>query len=284
MILNGKLLADKIIIELKEKINRSFLQVQRAPKLAIIQVGNNLASNSYIKSKILRGKQSGILVELHRFEDDVQQREILQFLETLNSDPSVDGIIIQQPLPPSLNIKELMNHIDYNKDADGFSNYNAGKLFLGETAIRPATPFGIILLLKEYNINVTGLNACVIGRSNIVGMPIAKMLLDLNATVTICHSKTKNLSLHTKKADLIICAIGQPKFLTAEMVKKGCIIIDVGINRLEGNLVGDVDYEALVKKASFITPVPGGVGPLTVVSLLSNTYQLYCLHNNLKFN
>jgi methylenetetrahydrofolate dehydrogenase (NADP+)/methenyltetrahydrofolate cyclohydrolase len=278
IIMDGKSVSKSRISKLKADVIFATKTYGRSPKLCVIQVGDNEASNSYIRSKIKRGKEALIDVELLKFDDNVSEERIIQEIDRLNDDYSIDGIIIQQPTPKHINTKKLMNLVKSNKDADGFSSSMAGKLFLGEEGIRPATPYGILSLLNEYSINVSGLNVVVIGRSNIVGMPIAKMLLDLNATVTICHSKTRNISFHTKHADLIVCAIGQPLFLKKEMVKKNVIIIDVGINRVNERIVGDADFDNIVDKAKYITPVPGGVGPMTVLSLLENTFKLYLLH------
>jgi len=282
MIIDGNKIAKKHIEELKIKVENVFVKINRYPQLVIIQVGDNPASNSYIKSKLSKASKASILTKHLKFPIDVSEEELLNVLRDLNSDNDVDGIIIQQPLPKHLNSNKIMQHLDPNKDADGFTCISAGKLFLGdndEYTPSPATPKGIITLLNEYDIKVEGLNACVIGRSNIVGLPIARMLTSLNATVTICHSKTKNINYILKHSDLIVCALGRPYFLKENMVKKNSIIIDVGINRVDEKIVGDADYNNLVDKVKYITPVPGGVGPMTVVSLLENTYQLYLLHN-----
>jgi methylenetetrahydrofolate dehydrogenase (NADP+)/methenyltetrahydrofolate cyclohydrolase len=278
MILNGKEVSQNLLIQLKSDIKTQIDKSNRVPALCIIQVGDNPASNSYIKSKIKKGTEAGINVILKKYQEDETQQKIIDEVLLLNNDETIDGVIIQQPLPKSMDAKLIMSYLSSDKDADGFSVENAGKLFLGDKAVRPATPQGIVILLNEYGINVSGLNAVVIGRSNIVGMPIAKMLLDLNATVTICHSKTKNIKHFTKTADLIVCAIGKPFFLKDDMVKKGSIIIDVGINKVDGAIVGDVDFNSLQEKVKYITPVPGGIGPLTVYCLLLNTYTLYLKH------
>jgi len=275
MILDGTLVANQLLEELKKEVVSLTKIYNIIPTLLIIQVGDLAASNSYIKSKLKKGSEIGIKVLVNKYPIDIDVNTLVYELAKANNDKSIHGIIIQQPLPIHLDIKHLMNYLDTKKDADGFGVFNAGKLFLGEQGIRPATPYGILSILRHYMINPQGMNAVVIGRSNIVGMPIAKMLLDLNATVTICHSKTKNIKSYTKRADLIIVAIGKPLFLTSDMVKKNVIIIDVGINRVNEKLVGDCDFEALVTKAKYISPVPGGVGPLTVVSLLQNTVSLY---------
>jgi len=281
ILLDGLKISKKRNEELKDKIDKLILANKRQPKLIIIQVGNNPASNSYIKSKIKNSTLVGIDASLLKYEEDITEEELLNKISLLNLDHSIDGILVQLPLPKHLNERKILDSINYLKDVDGFHTYNSGLLFQKQRAIHAATPEGIINLLNEYKIKVEGLNAVVIGRSNIVGFPISKLLLDLNATVTICHSKTKNLKFHTKHADLIIAAIGKPLFLTKDMVKKGVIIIDVGINRLEEKLVGDVDFENVKTKASYITPVPKGVGPMTVNALLENLYKLYLIHENL---
>lgn len=270
VILDGKATSIKLNHILKEKVKK----LENKPRLDIILIGEDPASNTYVKNKIKTAEEIGFTVKLNRFNNEVSQAEIEQFIAKLNQNKDVDGILLQLPLPKHLDDESLINLIDYHKDVDGFHTINQGRLFKKEVTILPATPKGIMMLLTEYQIDVSGMHAVIIGRSQIVGAPIAKMLLDANATVTITHSKTKDLSEIVKQADLIVAAIGRANFVTSEMVKPGAIVIDVGINRLEGKLVGDVDFEKVKELTSFITPVPGGVGPMTICALGYNLYEI----------
>jgi len=216
----------------------------------------------------------GIKTELLRLDAKIRQEELEKIIEKLNKDDSIDGILLQLPIPKHLDEKYNINLIDPKKDIDGFTLFNQGKLFQKINTVNPATPQGIINLLDEYKIELSKLNAVVVGRSQIVGLPIFKMLLDKNATVTICHSKSQDISIYTKKADLIIMAVGKPKMLKKDMVKKDAIIVDVGINRVDSKLIGDADFEELFSKVKYITPVPKGVGPMTINALLENIYKL----------
>lgn len=271
----------EIALQLNEKLKLEVLEltkIHRAPKLAIILVGNHPASLSYIKGKLSAAKAVGIIAELHQLDENTSQENVLKTIQVLNDDHDVDGMILQLPLPDHLNERNLIDAISQNKDADGFHTINQGKLYQSLEGIVPATPLGIIKLIDEYSIDVKGMNAVIIGRSNIVGFPIARLLMDRGATITICHSKTQDISMYTKQADIIVIAVGRPKLLTSDMVKDGSIVIDVGINRVDGKLVGDADYETLRHKTNWITPVPKGVGPMTIHGLLSNTLSLYKLH------
>jgi len=274
MILDGKLVANIRNEKLKEQITKDLAKGISSPNIKIINVGDDPASKSYIKSKRKAARDVLINAEIIEFNEDVSQKEIENLIIKLNQDSSVDGILLQLPLPKHLNEHYLTNLIEASKDIDGFTLINQGKLFQKQKALRPATPQGILNLLEYYEIDVSSLNVVVVGRSQIVGLPIAKMLLDLNATVTICHSRTKDLINHTKSADLIIMAVGIPLMLKADMVKEGAIIVDVGINRVDGRLYGDVDFENVAKKAKYITPVPKGVGPMTINALLENAYKI----------
>ena len=245
------------------------------PKLVIIMVGNNPASQIYVRNKIKSATYCGINAELIKLEENITNEELIDIVEKLNIDNSVHGIIVQLPLPKHMNEAMIINTVKAEKDVDGFGIINKGKLFSGIKCLVSATPSGIMKLFEEYNIDLTGKNAVVIGRSNIVGKPMSMLLLNANATVTITHSKTKNLSEITKNADIIVAAVGKANFVTSDMVKEGAIIIDVGINRIDDKIYGDVDFENVKEKASYITPVPGGVGPLTIVSLLENTLKAY---------
>lgn len=260
--------------QLKLQIEEDTKKGLTVPKAAIILVGDDPASKIYVNSKLRDSKKVGILSELVELPTDVSEEVLEEKITELNNDNSVTGILLQLPLPKHLDDKKFINLIDTKKDIDGFTLANQGLLFQGLDATHAATPQGIINLLDHYNINVSGMNVVVIGRSQIVGLPIGKLLLDRNATVTTCHSRTKDLSLYTKTADLIIMAVGIPKLLKADMVKEGVVVIDVGINRVDGKLVGDVDFDEVSKLASYITPVPRGVGPMTINALLENIYKI----------
>ena len=275
ILLDGKKLSLKLKDELKLKTKEYIDIYNIIPKLVIIMVGNNPASQIYVRNKIKSATYCGIKAELINLEESITNEELINVVEKLNIDNSVHGIIVQLPLPKHINEEMIINTVKAEKDVDGFGIINKGKLFSGINCLVSATPSGIMKLLKEYNIDLTGKNAVVIGRSNIVGKPMSMLLLNANATVTITHSKTKNLSEITKNADIIVAAVGKANFVTSDMVKEGVVIIDVGINRIDDKIYGDVDFENVKEKASYITPVPGGVGPLTIVSLLENTLKTY---------
>ncbi len=275
VILDGKQTSSKIKNELKLEIEKLIHIYNRTPHIAIVLVGEVEASQIYVKNKIKACKLIGMDFTLIKKEANITNEELIQVIENLNNDDNIDGIIVQLPLPKHINEQLIINTINNKKDVDGFGIENKGKLFSGLPCLKSATPYGIIKLLEEYNIDCSGKNAVVIGRSNIVGKPMAMMLLEKNATVTICHSKTQNLKDICLKADIIVVAIGKAKFLTKDMVKKDAIIIDVGMNRDEFGLCGDVDFENVKDLASYITPVPGGVGPLTIAMLLYNTVEAY---------
>lgn len=274
-ILDGKNLSKKLKEELKEKTNTYIQQYNVTPKLVIIMVGNNPASQIYVRNKIKAATYCNIAAELKHLDENVTSEELLNEIDTLNKDDSVHGIIVQLPLPKHLNEQQVINAVIDTKDVDGFGIINKGKLFSGANSLVSATPSGIMKLFKEYEIDLTGKHAVVIGRSNIVGKPMSMLLLNANATVTIAHSRTQNLKEITKTADVLVAAVGKAKFITEDMVKDGAIVIDVGINRVDDKLYGDVDFENVKEKTSYITPVPGGVGPLTIVSLLENTLIAY---------
>ena len=237
-------------------------------------VGNDNASKVYVKNKSLACQEVGIDYEEYLLDENISQKELLNLIKNLNSKKDIHGILLQSPIPKNLNIDEAFRAIDPEKDIDGFNPYNVGLLQLGDECFSPCTPAGIIELLKEYNIEIAGKHAVVIGRSDIVGKPMANLLLNNNATVTICHSKTKKLAEITKQADILIAAIGKLKFVTEDMVKENAVVIDVGMNRDEnGNLFGDVDFENIKDKVSYITPVPGGVGPMTIAILMKNVIK-----------
>lgn len=273
----GKIIeGDKIAAKIYKEIKAEVSTLDRSPMLAVILVGDNFASASYVKGKIKAGKKVGIDVEVFDYPQDVLEHEIINKIKELNNDKNIDGIIIQLPLPKHLNESVIVNSVNSNKDVDGFTFYNAGRLFKGQPHFEPCTPKGILRLLKESNIDVAGKRAVVVGRSNLVGLPLARMLIDANATVTTCHSQTKNLEEITKTADILFVAIGKNNFINASHIKEGAVIIDIGINRDNKNgLTGDVDFNDVFDKVSYITPVPKGVGPLTISMLLSNTLAAY---------
>lgn len=272
-LIDGKATSQKIKDEIKNEVIK-LKQKGITPTLAVILVGDDPASQTYVasKQKACLACQMGSV--MHKLSANTTEQELISLIDVLNADDSIDGILVQLPLPKHINTNEILRKIDPKKDVDGFCAQNIGALVSGLDGFVPCTPLGIMELLKQYNINPQGLNALVIGRSNIVGKPMAALLLNAGATITIAHSKTKNLADLSKNADLIIAAIGKANFIKPEMVKEGAIIIDVGINRLEnGKLVGDCDFENLKDKCDFITPVPGGVGPMTIAMLLSNTLK-----------
>ena len=272
-VIDGKSVSAKIKEEVKNEA-QELIKKGIKPTLAVILVGDDKASQTYVASKEKACINAGMGSVMHRLKENTTQNELLALIDVLNKDDSIHGILVQLPLPKHIDTNEVLKQIDPSKDVDGFHAINVGKLHSGLDGFVPCTPLGIMVLLKEYNIDVTGLNALVIGRSNIVGKPMGALLLNAGATVTTAHSKTKNLEQIAKNADLIVVAIGKPKFLTSNMVGDGAIVIDVGINRLDdGTLCGDADYEAIKDKCSFITPVPGGVGPMTIAMLLSNTIK-----------
>ncbi len=269
-ILDGKLIAENTRKEVKEQVEE-LKQNGIMPKLAVIMVGNDPSSKIYVRNKSIACMDVGIEYEEYLLEDSTTMEELLNLIEKLNNDESVHGILLQSPIPKGLDINEAFKAIAPEKDVDGFNPCNVGKLCLGQDAFVSCTPYGIIKLLEEYGIEIEGKDAVVVGRSNIVGKPMMQCLLNKNATVTICHSKTIKLERATKKADILVVAIGKPRFITKDMVKEGAIVIDVGINRTEdGKLCGDVDFDEVEKIASYITPVPGGVGPMTIAMLMNN--------------
>lgn len=269
-ILNGKEVSQKIKEGLKKEVEE-LKENGIFPKLAVIMVGEDPSSKIYVRNKSIACMEVGIEYEEYLLNDNTTMDELLGLIDKLNKDDSVNGILLQSPIPRGLDINEAFKAIVPEKDVDGFNPCNVGKLCLGQDSLVSCTPYGIIKLLEEYGINIEGKDAVVVGRSNIVGKPMMQCLLNKNATVTICHSKTIKLERATKKADILVVAVGKPKFITADMVKEGAIVVDVGINRGEdGKLCGDVDYDGVSEIASYITPVPGGVGPMTIAMLMNN--------------
>ena len=273
IIIDGKALAKKIRQELKVECDE-LKEKGINPKLAVIMVGDNPASKVYVRNKSRACEEIGIEYEEFLLHDNIKQEELIDLIKKLNEDKSINGILLQSPIPEHLNINQAFKTITYRKDVDGFTPSSVGKLCIGEDTFISCTPYGVIKMFEEYNIDLTSKNVVILGRSNIVGKPLIQCCLAKNATVTVCHSKTKNIEEYTKKADVLIAAIGKAKFVTKDMVKKGVVIIDVGINRNEqGKLVGDVDFENVEPLASYITPVPGGVGPMTIAMLMNNVIK-----------
>jgi methylenetetrahydrofolate dehydrogenase (NADP+)/methenyltetrahydrofolate cyclohydrolase len=281
-ILDGKNTAALIRNRIKEIIEKDFKPRNFQPGLIAIIVGKNPASKIYVNSKAKACQEVGIFSKVIELEESTSQNDLVDLIKQLNINPKYHGILVQQPLPPHINTQFVNESIDPDKDVDGFHPVNMGKLLLGEECFVPCTPLGIIELLKHYKIDLSGKDVVIIGRSNIVGKPLAAMLMQknkfTNATVTICHSATKDISFYTKNADIVIAAIGKSEFLKADMIKENAIVIDVGINRVEDlnsekgyRIVGDVKFDEVSEKASYITPVPGGVGPMTIAMLLKNT-------------
>ena len=272
-IIDGKALAKKIRAELKLEVDE-LKKKGINPKLAVIMVGEDKASKVYVKNKSKACEEIGIEFEEFLLGEDTKMDELLGLIDELNNRADIHGILLQSPIPKHLDINKAFNAIDYRKDVDGFNPINVGKLVIGQDCFISCTPFGVIKMLEEYGIEIEGKNAVVIGRSNIVGKPLSQCLLAKNATVTVCHSRTKNIHEITTNADILVAALGKPKYVKSHMVKEGAVVIDVGINRTDdGKLVGDVDFEEVSKKASYITPVPGGVGPMTIAMLMNNVVK-----------
>jgi len=270
-ILDGKKLKQEILEELKGEV----LKLELKPKLVVIQVGTDPASDVYVNQKEKMANYIGYNYEHIKFEENVSEEELLSRIDKLNDDKEVSGILVQMPLPNHLNSKIIQNRISHLKDVDGLTDLNAGKLIHGEDTLVSCTPMGILDILTIYNIPLKGEHVVIVGRSDLVGKPLANLLLNNDATVTICNSKTKNLKDITKTADILIVAIGKKHFITEDMVKYDATVIDVGINRVDGKLYGDVDFDNVSKRAKYITPVPGGVGPMTVAELGKNVLKAY---------
>ena len=278
ILLDGKATSTRILLALAEKINA----LEEKPRLAVIIVGDNPASQVYVRLKQKRAEAVGIESIVIPLPEDVTQDALLEHIDILNEDPSITAILVQLPLPEHIDTNRVLLRISPNKDVDGFHPINAGLMSIGTIpSAYPCTPLGIITLLNDYKINIAGKHAVIVGRSNIVGKPLSYMLLEKNATVTICHSKTQNLSSITKTADILISAVGQKNIITQDMVKPNAIVIDVGISKDEdGKLCGDVDFANVSQIAGAITPNPGGIGPMTIAMLLANTYRLHTIKNH----
>ena len=283
-LLDGKTLSIQIKEEIANEVRRLTAEGHRAPHLAAVIVGNDGASQTYVANKEKSSHEVGFTSSVYRYPESTSEKDLLESINFLNNDPEIDGFIVQLPLPKHINEQHIIDAISPDKDVDGFTAINVGRMVLGEDAFVPATPMGICTLLQRYGIETTGKNCVVIGRSNIVGTPVANPLSrkGFDCTVTLCHSRTKNLAELARSADILVVAIGKPEFVTADMVKEGAVVIDVGIHRVPDEsrksgyrIIGDVKHSEVDKLCSWVTPVPGGVGPLTIISLLQNTMKAY---------
>ena len=268
-IIDGNKIAKSILEDITHKIKN----MKEKPGLALVMVGNNPASEVYVNFKEKDSKEVGFYCERYNLDEKTSEMDLINLLNKLNNNPKIHGLLVQLPLPKQIDEKLIIDCILPQKDVDGFTTVNLGSLMSEKTILAPATAIACIRLIESTGTKIEGKNAVVIGRSNIVGKPVALMLLEKNATVTVCHSKTKNLAEHTKKADILVVAVGKPSLIKKEMVKEGAVVIDVGINRVNGKLIGDVDFESVKEVAGFITPVPGGVGPMTRAMLMQNTLK-----------
>ncbi|MCT7522220.1 bifunctional methylenetetrahydrofolate dehydrogenase/methenyltetrahydrofolate cyclohydrolase FolD [Aliarcobacter cryaerophilus] len=274
VLLDGKILSAKIKEEVKVEVTQIVKEKNITPGLAVILVGNDAASATYVASKAKACKDAGIYSVVHEMPESITQEELLETINMMNNNPKLDGILVQLPLPKHIDTTTVLEAINPLKDVDGFHPYNVGRMVSNLDSFLPATPFGVMRMFEEHNIELSGKDVVVIGSSDIVGKPMASLLINKKATVTVCNSRTKDLKAHTSKADIVIIAVGVPYLLKEDMVKDGAVVIDVGINRLEsGKLVGDADFEGLKNKCSHLTPVPGGVGPMTIAMLLKNTIK-----------
>lgn len=271
LLIDGKAVSARIRRELTEEVARFKEATGVTPGLAVVLVGEDPASQTYVRSKEKSTVKVGMYSEVHRLPAETSEAQLLALVDKLNKEPKIHGILVQLPLPGHMDETKVLNAIDPAKDVDGFHPVNAGRLFTGQESFIPCTPHGIMELLADGGVDLRGKQAVVVGRSNIVGKPIAMLLLQKHATVTICHSRTADLGAVTRQADVLVVAVGRPNFIRGEMVKPGAVVIDVGINRVDGALVGDVDFQSVSEVAGSITPVPGGVGPMTITMLLKNT-------------
>lgn len=275
-IIDGKALSDKILKEIENEHSELQAKVGRKAGLAVIIVGENPASQIYVRNKIRACERVGFHSETIRLDENITEENLLLEIEKLNNDNNIDGILVQLPIPKHINELKVINAISAEKDVDGFHTTNIGKMMIGdETGFLPCTPAGVIQMFEEYNIDLEGKDVLVIGQSNIVGKPMTLLLIKKRATVQVCNSKTKNLPEKLQKADVVVAAAGSPKLVKGSDVKEGVVVIDIGINRVDGKICGDVDFEEVSQKASYITPVPGGVGPMTIAMLIKNTFKSY---------
>ncbi len=275
ILLDGKLVSNIVKDNVKQKVDEIVSKYNKVPTLAVVMVGNNPASAVYVRNKIKACEKVGIKSVHVVLDETISQQELENKIKELAVDDEINGILVQLPLPEGFDSDSAIRLIPQNKDVDGLTKGNVADLVLGEKGIVPCTPLGVMDLLKHYNIEVSGKRVVIIGRSMLVGKPLFFLMTNANATVTLCHSKTKNIAEITKEADIVVCALGKAKFLKEEMVKDGAVIVDVGINKTEDGLVGDADFDTLKEKASYITPVPGGCGPMTVAELLNNTVDCF---------
>lgn len=273
-IIDGKRIADQLKAQVRVATDAMAAAGKARPGLAVVKVGSDPASAVYVRNKRVSCEQAGILSVAHDLPGETSQTDLIALIDALNADPAIDGILVQLPLPKHIESSLVTERIIPEKDVDGFHPYNIGRLALKQPLVRPCTPYGIVKLLEAYQLNVAGLDAVMVGASNIVGRPMALEMMLLGATATVCHSRTKDLEGHVRRADVVVAAIGKPDFVKGAWIKPGAIVIDVGINRLDnGKLVGDVEYDVAAERASWITPVPGGVGPMTVAALMQNTLE-----------
>jgi methylenetetrahydrofolate dehydrogenase (NADP+) / methenyltetrahydrofolate cyclohydrolase len=271
-VIYGKQLAEDLRQEMKEEVSELHQRGIR-PKLVVVIIGEDPASMSYVKGKQRASEKVGMDSDLIELSEDTSEKELLDLISRLNQDESVHGILVQLPVPDHISDQKIIEAIDPKKDVDGFHPENVGKMLTGQDTFFPCTPYGILVMLNRANIRIEGKHVVIIGRSNLVGKPVGQLLLNENATVTHCHSRTEDLPSHTKKADILIVAAGKPSLITGEDIKEGAVVIDVGVNRVDGKLTGDVDFESAKEVASYITPVPKGVGPMTITMLLHNTIK-----------
>ena len=274
-LLDGKLVSNYIKDNVKNEVDNIISKYNKAPSLAVVIVGENPASQVYVRNKIKACEKVGINSISISLPDTISQSELENKIKELAADDSINGILVQLPLPTGFDEKPVVELIPQNKDVDGLTKMNVADLVVGGNGIVPCTPKGVVDLLEYYNIELQGKNVAIIGRSMLVGKPLFSLLTNKNATVTLCHSKTRNISDITSKADIVVCALGKPKFLKEDMIKEGAVVVDVGINRTEEGLVGDADFDTIKEKTSYITPVPGGCGPMTVAELLDNTIKCF---------
>ncbi len=285
-IIDGKNLASEIRQSVADQVRILQRRTQFIPGLAVVLIGENAASQVYVKNKILQTTKAGMNSFRHRLVAKVSEDETIKLIEQLNSDTSVNGILVQLPLPPHIDVDRVNSNIDPDKDVDGFNVVNAGRLSMGVDGLVPCTPLGCIKLIKSHKSDLAGLNAVIVGRSNIVGKPLAALMLREHCTVTVAHSRTRNLDQVCREADILVAAVGQPRMIKGDWIKPGATVIDVGINRIESEdgktkLVGDVDFDEAEKVAGAITPVPGGVGPMTIACLLQNTVNAACIQHGI---
>ena len=275
VLIDGKKVSAEVRVCLAKEVKELKEKTGRVPGLATVLVGDDPASAVYVRNKNKICRELGFKSFEQKLSLDTSEAKLLKLIKELNSNNDIHGILVQLPLPNQIDSEKILQAIDPNKDVDGFHPINVGKLVVGNALLTPCTPSGIIKLLDHYEIDISGKHAVVLGRSNIVGKPVSMLLLQRNATITICHSRTKNLEEITRSADILVAAIGRANFVTENMVRKGAIVIDVGINRVDGKLTGDINFETVSKKASYITPVPGGVGPMTIALLMENTLKAF---------